>query len=184
MDTEAKELREARAKALEASDDPKAAAFNAGYDDYPEDQNPFEPGHRLYQYYEYGQLAAKPHAEENALLDDDDLIDLEDLPDDDYPAVDDDLDFGFHDDREYFADIVFSEPDPTPTAPPPDDAEALRLMRAAFEKAPRVSLDIGAFEAFNLVGLLQLCLRHPQLPPNQRAMAAHLVAAFEEVVLE
>lgn len=54
---DAEELQAARAKALEASSNPRVATFNAGYDDYPENSNPFEPGHRLHQWYEYGQTA-------------------------------------------------------------------------------------------------------------------------------
>lgn len=49
------------------SDDPTAAAFNAGYDD-PDGENPFDTDQypRLWRYFQYGQGFAKSHARERA----------------------------------------------------------------------------------------------------------------------
>lgn len=89
---------------------------------------------------------------------------------------------GSDDDHEYFADVVSGEPEPD--APPPDDAELLRLLATALEKAPHINVDMDAFMAFSLVGLLQFCTRHPDLPAEMREMALHLAKAFEEVVAD
>lgn len=53
-----------RAQAILAKDDPTAAAFNAGYDDYPNDLNPFEPDTRWGRFYNHGWEIARQHAEE------------------------------------------------------------------------------------------------------------------------
>lgn len=53
-----------RAQAILAKDDPTAAAFNAGYDDYPNKSNPFEPDTRPWRFYSHGWQIAKLYAEE------------------------------------------------------------------------------------------------------------------------
>lgn len=66
-------------EAILNSDDPSAKAFNAGYDDYPEDLNPFGPNHhpRLWRFYQHGQDAAKAHAEEKQAEQDEELYNRE-----------------------------------------------------------------------------------------------------------
>lgn len=53
-----------RAQAILAKDDPTAAAFNAGYDDYPNNLNPFEPDTRPWRFYSHGWEIARQHTEE------------------------------------------------------------------------------------------------------------------------
>lgn len=55
---------EQKAQAILAKGDPTAAAFNAGYDDYPSDLNPFEKDTRWGRFYSHGWEIARQHAEE------------------------------------------------------------------------------------------------------------------------
>lgn len=61
-----KGLLEERAQGILAKDDPAAAAFNAGYDDYPIGSNPFESDTRFWRFYNHGWEIARQYAEQEA----------------------------------------------------------------------------------------------------------------------
>lgn len=56
-------------------------------------------------------------------------------------------------------------------------AEPLAINRLAshFNALPPVNLQLDGLNAWMLIGLLQLVLRHPQLPSNPRAAARKLL---------
>lgn len=56
----------------------------------------------------------------------------------------------------------------------PDERETADYVRELMEMekaGERTTIVIGPYSAFSLVGLLQLATRHPELPPNLRAVA-------------
>lgn len=57
---------------------------------------------------------------------------------------------------------------------PPSEPEALKIIMKTLRQAEPVSLALPAFDAFTLVGLMQLLTRHPELEGRMKELAQQI----------
>lgn len=68
-----------------------------------------------------------------------------------------------------------------------NDREVAALLKAELERAPVIHFKVDAMTAFQIVGLLQTALRHPQILKRDRELVyslAHQVSAIGPAVAE
>lgn len=65
---------------------------------------------------------------------------------------------------------------------PPNDSDALRTLFDAMQNATPINLEIEPFEAFTLIGLLQLNTRHPGLSANSNNVAIKIARQLQTLL--